>query len=282
MGAVLARPEPVTPSNPGIHALDPDAYHASPGVSCSLLKAFAREGGPARVRHGLRGKQTAAMSLGSLIHCAVLEPAELEARYAPADLGRWDTRTAAFKEAQAAAGARELVKRADWDNALAVRDAVAAHPVARELLGPGLLVERSLFWTDAETGLACRGRVDAYRPDWGVMADLKSADDASLSGVRKAVEKYRYDLQEAMYRAGYEAITGAAPDAFFFIFVESEAPNLIRVAELDPEDVECATAELRSLLARWAECERTGDWPGYAPSIERIRLSDWHRSRPLA
>ena len=53
----------------------------------------------------------------------------------------------------------------DYDEALLIRDAVHADPVARVLL-EGARRELSIFWTDEETGVECRARLDAPAPAW--------------------------------------------------------------------------------------------------------------------
>lgn len=264
------RPAP----EPGIHQMPEGDYHASPGVSISKLKVFADA--PAKARYGER-KETGSQKFGSLIHCAVLEPDRLDACYFASDLERLDPRTAAFKEEQLRAGSRTLVKRKEWDEALRIRDAVHAHPVAGDLLARNLLVEQSLYWIDPETGLLCRGRADGLRPDMRVIVDLKSTTDASSYGFARSVAEYRYHWQDYFYRTGITA-TAWEPESFVFIAVEKEPPYLVGTYEVLPEDLERGQERVREELIRYAECERTGIWPGYSDTLEPIHLPEWaHR-----
>jgi hypothetical protein len=78
---------------------------------------------------------TSAMRLGSLAHCAVLEPDELSKRYAIAP----DRRSNAGKAAAAEMSANgiEAVSEPEMALALNMADAVRQHPYAAALLADG-------------------------------------------------------------------------------------------------------------------------------------------------
>jgi hypothetical protein len=44
---------------------------------------------------------------------------------------------------------------------------------------------------------------------------------------------------------------------------------------LDDDVLEAARRENRRLLNRYAECKRTGIWPGYPAGIQQINLPRW-------
>lgn len=191
--------------DPGIYdGIPAEVYHGGDGISVSTLKRFAEAPAKALVHR----PETPALARGTLVHTAVLEPELLEERYKVSDLKTFDARHKAFQEEQAAAGGRELIKRADWNMALAMRDAVQAHPVARDLLAPGLLMEQSIYWIDARTGLLCRGRSDVLRTDMRVIVDLKSTADASPRGFGKQAAQLRYPWQSAWYLDGVRQAGG--------------------------------------------------------------------------
>ncbi|MBP2301528.1 PD-(D/E)XK nuclease-like domain-containing protein [Azospirillum picis] len=261
---------------PGVYEIDAEAYHAGPGASVSMLRAFADS--PARMRFGIR-RETATQRFGTLIHCAVLEPDTLDARFCATDLERFDSRTAAYKAEAERADGRELVKRAEFDEACRIRDAAHAHPIAGELLAPaGLLVERSFYWTCPETGLLLRGRADGLRPDMRVIVDLKSTTDASPREFARSAAEYRYHWQAAHYCDGVAAAAGWEPEAFIFIAVEKAAPFLVGVYELDAIDMDKARERLSDTKAAFAESLLNDVWPGHSASLERLDLPEWaHR-----
>src|SRR5579871_1293905 len=115
---------------PGIYLDIPSAeYHADPAINTSFLKEYANS--PKKAREGER-VETPAFEKGTLVHCAVLEPSALEQRYLPTNIERKNTR--AWEQAERLAMGRQLVKQADFDDALRMRDAVQGDHEARELL----------------------------------------------------------------------------------------------------------------------------------------------------
>lgn len=255
---------------PGIYPNMSDAeYRATKAVSCSTLKRFAEAPAKALVP----SKDSAAMNAGRLIHSALLEPHKFDSLYARTTLERRGTKD--WKEEEAASG-KTLLKAAEFDELATIRDAVMSHPTARELLAPGLEPEASVFWQDEATGLLCRGRVDGLRRDQRIIVDLKTTVDASPDDFSRGAANWRHHWQEAFYRHGVKAAPGGfEADRFIFIAVEREPPFLIGIYELSPGAVAQGKREVMRALHEYAECKRTGIWPGYAPEIVMVDLPLW-------
>jgi hypothetical protein len=62
---------------------------------------------------------------------------------------------------------------------------------------------------------------------------------------------------------------------FVFAAVESDWPHVAAPYMLDDDVLEAARRENRRLLNRYAECKRTGIWPGYPAGIQQISLPKW-------
>jgi exodeoxyribonuclease VIII len=251
-----------------IDHLSNEEYHADPAVSASHLHQVARSGQHYWARYVDPNRQpvrpTAAMTTGSLVHCAVLEPNELSKRYGIAP----DRRTRAGKEAAAEMQANgiEPVSEADMLLAENMARAVHHHPYAAELLSAGK-PETSIWWDDPQTGLRCK-----CRPDWingSTCVDLKTTTDASPKGFAKSVAGFRYHVQDAHYLAC------GLFDQFIFIAVEKEAPFAVGVYELDAD----AFAEGQRLrdrdLQRIANCRAMAAWPGYGDELQILSLPGW-------
>ena len=169
-----------------------------------------------------------------------------------------------------------LVKTADWDAAMRLRDAVQAHPTLRDMLAPeGRDVEASFYWRDPLTGLLCRGRADVLRNDWRAVIDVKTTESAHPDDFARKVAEYRYHWQQAHYEDGLAQAGWHAPEAFFFIAIEKEEPFLAGIYQLDPNALELGRRRVRDALNRWAECERTGIWPGYPELPQPLDLPRW-------
>lgn len=249
--------------------IEEEGYHASPGISQSRLKLHRK----AEAKAFAPFKETTALRLGSVIHCALLEPDEVELRYQPSELKQFNAAHKAYQaelEVAKAAG-RTLVKKADLEDALRLRDRVLANSTVAALLAPGQLeIEQSFWWHDEETRLLCRGRADAIRQDWRCLIDIKSTEDASLDKFKWSVRDYGYYWQDPFYKDGIEATRGWRPESCFFIAVEKDEPNLAAVYEIEPSHVRLGHDEVHAQLRAFAECERTGIWRGYPEGIQLI------------
>jgi len=243
-------------------------YHADPAVSASHLHAVAaspyhywsRFINPDRPP----SVQTAAMKLGSLTHCAVLEPDQLAKRYAIAP----DRRTNAGKAAVAAmeAAGIEAVTAPEMEQAMAMAASVRSHQAAAALLRDGK-AEQSFWFDDIATGLRCK-----CRPDWytgSTIVDLKTTVDASPKGFAKSVAQWRYHVQQSHYLAGTFA------ERFVFIAVEKFYPYAVGVYELDADAVQLGDYERRNNLQTIADCRAISEWPGYGNTVQLLSLPKW-------
>jgi len=209
-------------------------------------------------------KETKSLAFGSLAHTAFLEPDELPRRYYPVDF-ILNERSKAYQDAVVQAAGREIVKRADYDAAQRMRDAVLKQSaVARDMMivDQHLLIEQSMYWRDDETGLLRRGRADGIRTDYHVMFDLKSTRDASRYGFSAAIRTYKYHWQHPYYVDGAIATLGWEPEAFIFFAVEPEPPWLVAPYEILPEDCEEGRRAFRHQLHRYKACLDRDEWPG--------------------
>lgn len=163
---------------------------------------------------------------------------------------------------------RTILTEEEWTKVHGMRDALLDHPWARKLLWPqkGGVAEQSIYWTDKETGELCRCRPDFMRYD-NRPVDLKSANDASEEGFKKAIETYGYDMQQEFYLDGIEAATGVRPKNMPFVVVESEAPYLVNVHVLGLEYCYIGKGRYRTALNAIHEAKESGEWPGYPEDI---------------
>ena len=244
------------------------AYHADPAVSASHLHAVAASPYHYWKRFIDPQRQpvepTAAMRLGSLVHCAVLEPDELRKRYGVC--GPRNTKAGKEQAAEMAASGIEAVTEADMALAQAMCAAVREHPAAALLLASGK-AEQSFWWDDITSGLRCK-----CRPDWysgTTIVDLKTTTDASPAGFAKSVANFRYHVQANHYLAGTFA------QRFIFIAVEKTYPYAVGVYELDADAMAHGAELRRQNMQAIADCRAINEWPGYSTGIESLSLPSW-------
>jgi hypothetical protein len=158
-------------------------------------------------------------------------------------------------------------------------EAVLRQPKARKLL-EGAEVEKVVHW-DHHDGTPMRGMFDAYRPDLGLVVDLKTARDADTDGFSKAIWNYRYDIQVGAYIDAAEDITDSLHE-FVWIVVEKAAPYLCAVYQADYTILASGRAGLDAAATIWRECRESGVWPGLPDDITTITLPRWARTEAAA
>lgn len=249
------------------------AYHAD---RTSLSSTGARKllACPARFRWERDNPPApkAAFDLGKVAHTLTLGEG---GTIAVIDADNWLTK-AAKEQRQAAydAGATPIL-RADYEAAQAMRDAVYAHSVARELFREGV-AELSGWWRDEPTDIGLR-----FRPDWltemdgqPVCVDLKTTISADPAEFVRSVAKFGYHLQASFYLAGLDA--HAISDArFLIVAVEKQAPYPVSVIELDTEAITEGRRLMRRAIDLYARCIEAGVWPAYGDDITLISLPTW-------
>ena len=247
----------------GIHSMISNAeYHADPAISASHLHAIGKSPDAYYKRYidpeRPRPEPTAAMRLGTFVHTAVLEPADLDRRYAVCATRKGSTTYSKLIEKGI-----EPVTQAQWDQALGMCDAVRNHPEAAWLLSEGK-AEQSVWWEDEQFNLRCKCRPDWWNGD--IVIDLKTTQDASPKGFAKSVANWRYHVQQMHYLKG----TSAA--RFVFIAVEKEYPYSVGVYELDTEACSVGEQLRQRDMQRIKTCRERNIWPGYSNDISSLSL----------
>jgi exodeoxyribonuclease VIII len=258
-----------------IQGISIEEYHRHASVSKSQLDQMAKS--PAHYLASLTTprKETAAMRVGALFHGLVLEPERVKIAVAPVCDKRTKDGKATWEAFCLENAGAEIVTADEGEMLNGMVASVRAHPAASALLsGPGI-AEGSAWWADEQSGELCRCRPDFYRPDLGIIVDLKSTEDASQIEFARSIAKYNYNVQSAFYQDGVEAATGDFIKGFVFVAVEKKAPYAVAVYQLDMQGVEAGRATYKRLLLDLAGCKAAGSFPGYSDRIETISMPAW-------
>jgi hypothetical protein len=263
-----------------VHDMPAETYHASPGVSNTMLSALKRSPAHCWALHldparPPQPEPTAAMRAGTLAHCAILEPDKLLQRYIGKPPGH-DGRTKEGKAWSAAHAGLEAVSYDEFAAAAQQRHAVLAVPELAHALRTGA-AEVSAFWTDERTGLACRARFDWLHmlPDGrAIVLDLKTTPDAGPTEFGRSVWTFGYHRQAAHYSAGLQA-SGVEVAAFLFAVVSNAYPFIAVPYLLDDEATRKGADEVRELLDLFAQCQRSKQWPAYGNGVQVLSLPPW-------
>lgn len=226
---------------------------------------------------GGASESTPALTFGNAFHCLLLEPDRFAASYVvkPSGLSLSKKDGVAWKEANGITGADDprLLNSDSARDLFGMQAAVMRHPAASRIVCDGA-AEVSLRWVDAETGVRCKARADYWVKRRRLCADLKSTEDARPEEFAKSVARWRYHVQDAFYRAGFDAL-GEPIEHFALVCVEKHAPYAVAVYTLDMDAVRKGYTAARIGIERLAECIRNDSWPAYHEGVSELSLPQW-------
>lgn len=273
MTETLPRAEQIEISNAAYH----DDFSR---VSSTSLKLFRKSPLKYHRRYmlGMDQKEpTDSMILGSLVHCLVLEPGQLDSLYAVAP--KCDRRTTIGKAQWAEfvqwSVGKQVVDEATAEKADAIAAAVRADTFAKMLLNLDGAIERAIHWTDEATGIFCKAKPDLASESAMTLVDLKTCQDASPSGFSRQMANYEYHCQAAWYCAGFEALTGTRP-AFVFVAVETEPPYEVACHEIDEQSLALGFAQNAAAMRDLVRRVESDQWePEWRQQINTLSLPAW-------
>lgn len=258
------------------HDIPDEEYHAIERISNSYLGILKRS--PAHLIYALEHEpeEKDHFTFGRAAHDAVLRPLHFEEAWARAPEG--DRRTKAVKEEWAKLEEEHgsmILKPDAYDKADALGKEVRSHVITSPILAAPGHAEVTLLWTDPETGIKCKGRVD-WLPasDWSWFFDLKTTTDASAKGFAKSLFAYGYFRQMAFYKGGLEVL-GDRRDQVAIIAVEKEPPFALSTFRVDEAALSAGEHEYKRLLKLYAQCASMDHWPGYEEGVVDISLPPW-------
>lgn len=280
--------EPLVITEPGVYDdLAADDYHGDPVPGGSLSHSGARKLIAPYCPAIYRYEQTHTpapknhLEFGTAVHTLVFG---CGTRPEMVDAPNWLSKAAQEKRrAIRESGAIPMLTH-ELEKASEMATVLRRHPLAAQLLAPGTgKPEQSLFWRDEPTGVMRRARLDWLpNPIPGkrmIVSDYKTAgalDDESLS---KAIHEHGYHTQADWYLDGVRAL-GIADDAtFLFIFQLKTPPHLVRVVGIPATAMQIAAAKNRRAIEKYADCVRSGRWPGFGGDLDYIELPGWAETR---
>lgn len=286
----------MTPLPPGLYEDLPAAeYHLQPGASASrLMKLWKSTPAHLRLQLDEPFEPTPSMFIGTLGHALMLEPEkELPKLWVkpetylavPLEEGRiveekpWSGNAKVCKSLMADARALGLIPitRDDYDNAHAAAKALSQHSLIKPVLRD-CQTELTIIIRDSRNEVNVRCRYDV-KPARGHpnLADCKFTGCLDVEGWPRHAYNSGYHIQVALNLEVWNSYAGAddPKTGFEFWVVENKAPFDVVVFECTPEFIERGRLDFYRLLAVYAECERSGVWPGTPPMRVECGLPGW-------
>lgn len=243
-------------------------YRAADGINKSTLWEMRKS--PAHYKYLLDHPiaDTAALHFGRALHSAALTPTAYKRDFQIAPVIDKRSKTyAAWKESLP--DGMEVVS---MDEAQTIREMVRAIRKNKDAMNllRGTRREVPLFWTDTDTGLLCKCRIDALSSSAAI--DLKTTTDASGRAFQRDAFKYGYHVQAAHYLNGIEAVKGKRPE-WYFITIEKAAPYVIHIFRASEQFIEYGEYMRNELLEAVKRCTESGNWAGY--TMNELDAPEW-------
>jgi len=258
--------------NDGVYDISNDEYHGSDGISRSKLMLLDKS--PYHFWYeAISGKAqkkepTPSMIIGSLFHTLLLEPDKFDSEYILSP--RIDRRTTKGKEDweifQSCIGKRTVITDEYFDKAKTMAEQIREHEIVQTLLDEALF-EKSIFWTDKETGLQFKTRPDIWSSK--MVVDLKTTCDANSFNFSRSALNYGYFIQAGMAYEGCKAL-GKPFDMFVILACEKEAPHVPAVFMMDDEALKFGVEQFNTYKRKLKACFDSGKWPGY--SVQELSI----------
>lgn len=230
-------------------------------------------------------KASDALAFGKLCHCMLLEPDEVKNRFEVVDFGKTRTNKK-YAEAVAQYPGKEIVNQDEMDQAKKMISEIGQHPLASRIIA-GATAEMPYTWTDKETGLPCKCKIDAIKRTKNgiVVIDYKTSSD--IQSVLNWPQKLQYPLQAEFYSQAVKEKYGEDPCEFIFIIQSNKEgeEDVIAVANVEYDTglvaKDIVKSHMRSIaekLSRWDETQDKAIWAAYPNRVE-MRYSNWYMDR---
>lgn len=234
-----------------------EQYHALPSLSSTRIRCFCTD----RIEHYERYiagdnpvTATQSMRTGTAYH-AMLEGDTDSYAVIPSDIKV--RRGKKWEEFRDSNPGKTLLHQSEMDNVLEMLERVQLHSEADRIVSTEGDCEMTYLCEYNELSLRCR--VDKQFVGGKYVVDYKSAADASLSGFRKSIGKFRYDLQQAFYEHVMKCC-GVMVEEFYFLVQKNAFPWTIGVYQIPDDWMEEAREMVLRGLDKYLECTKKNWW----------------------
>lgn len=249
-------------------------YFDHPAISNTKLGWFDES--PAHFKYYLDNKQPdrEAYLIGSVAHCSLLEPDKLKLRYhihdeskrPEPDKNNNSKKNKEWKaEIIAAYPNKKLITLEEHEVVMRMMEVLQKHSFVQELL-VGCEFEKEVYWTDPETGIECKKKVDGDGKIHRI--DYKTAESAKPKKWQKAAwNNYVYQRQVGFYDLD-------VPKEFYMIVQEKKPPFAVSVHRCTQPLIDYGKNEAMKILHKIKACQKYDLWPGYEAEIFKPEGTD--------
>jgi exodeoxyribonuclease VIII len=272
-----------------------DLYHAERGhVSSSGLKIFDDNPYEFKSIYVDNAKSELQeddqyLTLGSLVHCILLEPENLDELYVVAPdegpdgepINRRKKNHRAWLESFAIKNrGKTVITDEQLRDGFALASSVDLNPLAKGLLtSENALREVSLFCREPTTSVKVKCKLDTLvdYEDRPTILDLKTTTSSSSpDGFATTCSRFKYDVSAALYSLIFKAVTGVMP-RFIFAVIEKNDNGFHQCVlhELDEDSLQLGIDEVRRVLQDLTLCHFDEFKSPYVNKVNVITSPGW-------
>ena len=227
-------------------------------------------------------KETDALIFGKLCHCLLLEPAHLQNEYAIVDFGA-SRKNKKYEAAKAENPGKIVITQDELDRAMKMIANVKNHKLASTILD-GATAEMPFMWTDKETGIPCKAKLDAIKRTKNGLVLIDYKTSSSIPDLLKHAQKSQYILQAAFYCECVKEKYGEYPCEFVFIIQSNVLgeEDIVCVANVEQESFNAGKTIMRSHMESiktkmdiWEKTKDPSVWSAY-PERELMSYSNYY------
>lgn len=135
--------------------------------------------------------------------------------------------------------------------------------------------QKTIFWTDEETGIKLKTRPDVCKINKQVIIDIKTTKDASPNAFKRDAANYDYPLQaitqiEGVIKSGLMSEV----DYYYWLAIEKNAPYNAQIYHFTHEDRDWNHDRFRYILERVKEAMDSDIWNGYSDPSDNFGILD--------
>jgi hypothetical protein len=250
-------------------------YRNATGLSKSMLSHFLRSPAHYLSHCDQTSEPTAAMQFGTAYDATILQkiPSDFFSVMPDVD-GRTKEGKAIKEQFKIDSAGKAVISPREADLLPLMKKALYEHPVASRLLRTLTHKQVACFGTlpvdDKKVRL--KGLLDGYNENEGIIIDLKTAEDSSPEGFRKAIWKFKYAYQDIQYRWLLNN-AGKPVNDFVFIVQEKEPPFAVGCYSISVDDLALTYQSWDMAMTRFAYCQSSGVYPAYSDDIVNLKLT---------
>jgi len=265
-------------------SLTNEEYHNSPGISSSVIRKFMDSQIHAMEEDVL---DTPALKFGTAAHALIVEGDKAFAQDIACIEGSPYTQYNKNLKADFEERGMTVITKKDRDDIFRMRDLLI--PEAKKLLQPSeneypsifnYPYERAIYWFENDLLLKVKSDIlrypleNAYAENKIILVDYKTTQSCEPSSFLSSVKRYKYDLQAAWYRRGFEKAGFEVLD-FYFVAQEKKHPYASKIFKMKKEDMDKGWEVLEKNLQDYAKV-LDGERPTVynTPNIVELSLSD--------